>query len=116
MKPKYLADGPSQKDVLDVVMQMAEALGPEVFVRQSRALQRRPDQQATLRRCRLPTLVLCGAEDTLCPVKRHEFMAELMPQAQLVVIAGAGHLPPLEQPDATTQALRDWMALPYVLR
>lgn len=116
MKPKYLADGPSQKDVLDVVMQMAEALGPEVFVRQSRALQRRPDQQATLRRCRLPTLVLCGAEDTLCPVKRHEFMAELMPQAQLVVIDRAGHLPPLEQPDATTQALRDWMALPYVLR
>ncbi len=116
MKPKYLADGPAQKDVLDLVMQMAETLGPEVFVRQSRALQRRPDQQATLRKCRLPTLVLCGAEDTLCPVKRHEFMAELIPQARLVVVEGAGHLPTLEQPDATTRALRDWMALPYVLR
>lgn len=116
MKPKYLAEGPGQKDVLDLVMQMAEALGPEVFVRQSRALQRRPDQQATLRKCRIPTLVLCGAEDTLCPVKRHEFMAELIPQAQLVVVDGAGHLPPLERPDVTTQALREWMALPYVLR
>jgi pimeloyl-ACP methyl ester carboxylesterase len=115
MKPRYLAAGPAQAEVLDLVMRMAEDLGPDVFVRQSRALQRRPDQQATLRRCRLPTLVLCGAEDTLCPVKRHEFMAELIPQARLVVIDGAGHLPPLEQPEATTQALRDWIALPYVL-
>ena len=116
MKPKYLAPGPGQEAVLDLVMQMADTLGPEVFVRQSRALQRRPDQQATLRKCRVQTLVLCGAHDTLCPVKRHEFMAELIPHATLVVIDGAGHLPPLEQPDATTQALRDWMAQPYVLR
>ncbi len=112
MKPKYLAPGPGHQQVLDVVMEMAETLGPDVFVRQSRALQRRPDQQATLRKCRLPTLVLCGAHDVLCPVKRHEFMAELIPQAQLVVLPDAGHLPPLEQPQETTQALRHWMAQP----
>jgi pimeloyl-ACP methyl ester carboxylesterase len=116
MKPKYLAPGPGQQQVLDMVMDMAETLGPEVFVRQSRVLQRRPDQQASLRKCRVPTLVLCGAHDMLCPVRRHEFMAELIPNAQLVVIEDAGHLPPLEKPEETTQALRAWMAQPYVLR
>lgn len=110
MKPNYLAPGSSQQGVLELVMDMADALGPEVFVRQSRALQRRQDQQSVLRKCKVPALVLCGAHDALCPVKRHEFMAELMPTAVLRVLEHSGHLPSLEQPSETTQALRDWMA------
>jgi pimeloyl-ACP methyl ester carboxylesterase len=116
MTPNYLAPGPHQEPVLDLVMDMADALGPEVFVRQSRALQRRRDQQSTLRKIKMPTLVLCGAHDALCPVKRHEFMAELIPYADLCVIEDAGHLPTLEQPEVTTEALRRWMAKPFVLR
>ncbi|WP_298838834.1 alpha/beta fold hydrolase [uncultured Roseobacter sp.] len=116
MKPKYLAPGPHRQAVLDLVMDMADALGPEVFVRQSRALQRRRDQQKTLRQCKVPALVLCGAHDVLCPVKRHEFMSELIPSATLRVLDHSGHLPPLEQPAETTAALREWMALPLVLR
>lgn len=112
MKPNYLAPGPYRSEVLDLVMDMARALGPEVFVRQSRALQRRPDQQTTLRKSDIPALILCGVHDALCPVKRHEVMAELMPNAELVVIDDAGHLPTLEQPDKTTAALRDWMRAP----
>lgn len=115
MKPNYLAPGPHRGDVLDLVMDMAEALGPEVFVRQSRALQRRPDQQTTLRKCRAPALVLCGAHDTLCPVKRHEFMAELIPNATLRVMEHSGHLPTLEQPAETTRALREWLEQPMIL-
>lgn len=116
MKPNYLAPGPQRSDVLELVMDMAENLGPEVFIRQSRALQRRRDQQAVLRKCRAPTLVMCGAHDQLCPVKRHQFMAELIPFAELVVLENAGHLPTLEQPAETTAALRRWLAQPLVLR
>jgi pimeloyl-ACP methyl ester carboxylesterase len=116
MKPNYLAPGPQRVEVLNLVMDMADFLGPEAFVRQSRALQRRRDQQSTLRKCRVPALVLCGEYDALCPVKRHTFMAELIPYAELKVISGAGHLPTLEQPDATTAALRDWLAQPFVLQ
>lgn len=116
MKPNYLAPGPYRGEVLDLVMDMAEVLGPEVFIRQSRALQRRKDQQATLRKCKVPTLVLCGAHDALCPVKRHTFMAELIPYAELVVLEDSGHLPTLEQPAETTAALRAWMRQPLVLR
>lgn len=109
MKPNYLAPGPYRGEVLALVMEMARTLGPEVFIRQSRALQRRKDQQATLRKCRVPALVLCGAHDALCPPKRHEFIAELMETAQLCVLEHSGHLPTLEQPDETTAALRAWM-------
>ena len=110
------APGPARAGVLAQVMAMAMALGPEVFVRQSRALQRRKDQQATLRRVRQPVLILCGEHDSLIPVKRHEVMAELVPFPRLEVIAGAGHLPTLEQPEAVTLALRNWLRQPLVLR
>lgn len=109
MKPNYLADGPGQRAILDLCMEMALALGPQVFIRQSRALRDRPDRQDTLRAVTVPTLVLCGAEDRLCPLDRHVLMRDLIPGAQLAVIPGAGHLPTLEQPGRTTAALADWL-------
>jgi pimeloyl-ACP methyl ester carboxylesterase len=116
MKPAYLAPGPGRAAVLKTVMDMALDLGPEVFARQSRALQRRPDQQKTLRAVRVPTLILCGRHDGLCPVRRHEFMAELMPGATLEIIEDAGHLPTLETPEATTAALRRWLTDTLLLK
>lgn len=114
--PAALAPSPYRNEVMALVTEMAQTLGPEVYIRQARAMQRRKDKQGTLRRCRVPALILCGAHDTLFPVKRHEFMAELIPYAQLRVLEGSGHLPTLEQPDETTAALREWLAQPYVLR
>lgn len=112
MRPEFLAPGPGRAAILSQLYQMGLDLGPEVFLRQSRALQRRRDQQGTLRKCKVPTLVLCGEADTMTPVKRHTFMAELIPDARLEVIAGAGHVPVLEQPEATTRVLRGWLEQP----
>ena len=109
MKPHYLAAGPRRTDLLDLCLAMARDLGPEVFLRQSRALMHRPDQTATLAAFRGPALVLMGEEDRLCPIDRHRLMADLMPQARLEIVPGAGHLPPLEQPEATNAALRAWL-------
>lgn len=116
MKPAYLAPGPQRLEVMRVVMAMATDLGPDRFVQQSRALQRRRDQQGTLRKVKCPTLVLCGAHDTLCPPARHELMATLIDGARLEVIEEAGHLPTLEAPEVVTDLLRDWLGLPMVLR
>ena len=110
MKPNYLAPGPGKAAILDLCMDMALSLGPQVFARQSRALRDRGDQQATLAGFAGPALVLMGEQDRLCPLDRHQAMQSLMPQSRLVIIPGAGHLPPLEQPDATLRALRDWLA------
>lgn len=107
-----LAPGPQRIPILNDMLQMALELGPDLFVRQMRALQRRPDQQGTLRRISMPTLVLCGAHDTLTPARKHEFMAEMIPEANLRVIETAGHLPTLETPQDTTQAMMDWLNIP----
>lgn len=109
LKPRYLAPGAGRAAVLGTVMEMARALGPDVFVRQSRALQKRPDQQATLRKIAVPTLVLCGRHDRLCDVRRHQFIRDLVPGATLEIVEEAGHLPTLEQPEATTAALERWL-------
>jgi pimeloyl-ACP methyl ester carboxylesterase len=116
MKPDFLAPGPGRMAVLGLMAEMARDLGPDVFLRQVRALQRRRDAQAVLRKCKVPTLVLCGRHDGLTPVKRHTFMAELIPYARLQIIEEAGHIPTLEAPDATTEALRTWLGQPFVLQ
>lgn len=116
LRTDYLAATPERLEILALWRQMALDQGVEGFVRQSRAMQRRPDQQATLRRARVPALLICGEEDNLTPVRRHEFIATLMPRAELTVIDGAGHLPMLERPDLVTEALRQWLAKPLLLR
>ncbi|WP_422378396.1 alpha/beta fold hydrolase [Roseibium sp.] len=109
LKPNYLANGPLRQDVLDLCMEMALDLGPDVFERQSRALQSRPDQQETLKSVTCPTLILMGAEDRLCPRDRHELMHDLIKGSTFHVIDGAGHLPTLEQPDAVNFAFKTWL-------
>lgn len=110
MKPNYLADTPNRAAILDLCMEMALALGPDAFLRQSAALRDRQDRQDVLRAVDVPTLVLCGREDRLCPIERHELMQSLISSSRLVIIDGAGHLPTLERPEETTAALLDWLA------
>ena len=95
--PHYLAKTPFKAHILELMVDMALSLGPEVFVRQSRALQKRRDQQSLLRNIKCPTLNLCGARDQIAQPKCHEFMAAFIEPAELVVIGNAGHLPTLEQ-------------------
>ena len=109
MKPNYLSDGPNQGAILDLCMAMAESLGPEVFERQSRAVQQRNDQQETLGKVQVPTLIMCGEDDSLCPPQRHQLMHELVKNSTLRIILGAGHLPTLEQPERSTEALKNWL-------
>ena len=109
MKPNYLAEGPNKKAILNLCMDMAEALGPQAFIDQSIALQVRPDQRETLKNVQVPTLIVCGEHDSLCPLEKHQLMHSLIVQSKLSVISGAGHLPTLEQPALTNQELREWL-------
>lgn len=109
MMPYYLTDGPRNIEILDLCMEMALSLGKEVFQNQSLALADRPDQQDTLRAYDGPALVLCGRDDALCPVARHELMHDLIAGSTLCIVEGAGHLPTLEQPEETSAALAAWL-------
>lgn len=113
---RALASSPARDEILALVEDMAFAMGPEVFITQSRALQRRRDQQKTLRRAAIPALILAGAQDGLVSVRRQSFMADLMPTARVQVIEGAGHLLPLERPEAVSKALEAFFNSPLILR
>lgn len=114
--PAYVGQGVRQKAAKAELQDMALSLGPEVYARQERAMQRRRDQQATLRRITQPTLVLAGSHDAVVPAKRQEFVAELIPYAKFTALEEVGHMSMLEDPEGVTEALYDWMRQPLVLR
>ncbi|MEX1058462.1 MAG: alpha/beta hydrolase, partial [Natronospirillum sp.] len=110
MAPKYTNARTTECRHLETVMAMAEALGPEVFIRQSRALRDRPDQIPTLRSLKgLPGIALAGTEDQLCPPDRHRAIAQAMPDCELILLLGVGHLTTLDAPKSVNQALHAWL-------
>ena len=111
-----LGDTPDRGAVLDLVLDMAFGLGEGVYLRQTRAMQRRPDQQKTLRRTTIPALFLAGEADTVVSRRRQEFARDLMPSSALKIIPASGHLPMLENPDAVTTAIEEFLAGPMILR
>lgn len=113
-----MAPSDAQGAVHGDLVAMAEELGPEVFVRHMRALQRRADLQRTLRALKIPVLILGGRHDRLCPPRRQEFMAGLAWTARLVLLEEAGHVPMLESPQAVNAALDAWLVrqAPLTLR
>jgi pimeloyl-ACP methyl ester carboxylesterase len=111
-----IAESPWREEIMALVQDMALGLGEGVYLRQSRALQRRPDQQKTMRKVRLPALVLAGRQDPLMPLRRQEFTATLMPYGQFQIVEDAGHLAPLEQPEAVSAAVEAFLNGPMMLR
>jgi pimeloyl-ACP methyl ester carboxylesterase len=87
---------------------MADETGPEAFIRQQQAIIGRPDSRPGLAAVGCPTLVLVGDDDQLTPPAWSEEIAAGIPGARLVVVAGAGHLSPLDQPGEVTRALLAW--------
>ena len=56
-----------------------------------------------------PTVVVCGRQDRMTPVKYSEYLASKIANARLVVVEGAGHSVMIEQPDAVNRALVEFM-------
>ncbi|QNP64792.1 alpha/beta fold hydrolase [Streptomyces genisteinicus] len=55
----------------------------------------------------LPVLVLAGDKDLVTPTSHSEAIADLLPEAELVIVPDGGHLVMLEHPEAVTDRLAD---------
>jgi 2-keto-3-deoxy-L-rhamnonate aldolase RhmA/pimeloyl-ACP methyl ester carboxylesterase len=88
---------------------MARAVGPRGLRRQLAAQASRPDSRPWLAAITVPTLVLTGTEDAICPRELQEELVAGIPRARHVVVEGAGHMAPLEDPAAVTAHLQHWL-------
>ncbi len=111
MKPAYLYDSPYKTFYLKFIMVMALDLGAEVFIKQSKALINRPDQTSTLGKLDIPTALIFGEEDQLCPPEYHHAMKGLIPHAKLFGIRKSGHMVMIEQTNQFNKALEEWLKL-----
>jgi pimeloyl-ACP methyl ester carboxylesterase len=102
-------DNTGNQAIRDFSLRMAIANGPEVYVRQQQAIITRSDSTPDLAGIRVPTTIIVGEADSITPLADAQAMAAAIPDAQLVVIAGAGHMSPTEQPQAVAQALLGWL-------
>jgi len=96
-----------QRSVMHRLTSMVMRQTPESFAAQTQALLRRPDAEPLLPTIRVPTLLLSGSMDTWSPVSQHAFMQRMIPASILVEVADAGHMAPIEQPEAVANALRE---------
>jgi pimeloyl-ACP methyl ester carboxylesterase len=97
------------RQLTNAIVSMAGRVGQDAFMRQETAIMARPDSRDDLRRITCPTLVLCGRQDTLTPLELHEEMVSRIPNARLAIIEDCGHMSAMEQPQAVTALLRDWL-------
>jgi pimeloyl-ACP methyl ester carboxylesterase len=88
-----------------VKQQSAEAIRGAVV-----RMMNRPDATATLSGLTIPALVMVGEEDTLTPVAEAQKIASATPNAELVIIPRAGHLPSLEQPEPFNLAMASFLS------
>jgi pimeloyl-ACP methyl ester carboxylesterase len=70
----------------------------------------RADSTPTLREIRVPTLIVCGAEDVLTPPAEAEAMRRAIAGSRLEIIPKAGHLANLEDPAAYNAVLATFLA------
>lgn len=67
------------------------------------------DTVSRLGRIQAPTLVVTGDQDAMAPVANSRLLAERIPDAELVLVEGAGHAYLLEQPERSRDLLADWV-------
>ncbi|CAO3445893.1 alpha/beta fold hydrolase [Azospirillum largimobile] len=103
--PGRMADDAFVRSVLDQM----ERVGVDAYAREQEAIINRPDSRPGLAAIRCPTLVVCGRQDALTPPALHEEMADAIPGARLVLVEDCGHLSAMEQPQAVTALMRDWL-------
>jgi pimeloyl-ACP methyl ester carboxylesterase len=96
--------------VMPALKAMVQRSTAESFAGQVNALLQRPDARPVLPSITVPTLLLSGTNDTWSSLSQHADMQRSVSRSTLVEIAGAGHMSPIERPDAVARALKSWLS------
>lgn len=110
MTPKLFAPGfPKDDPIVEQVRNIILSTKPTGIIGALKGMAARPDSSQLLPGITVPVLLLTGDKDQLIPSQRSEIMAADIKIGSLVTVENAGHLPMMEQPHATTMAIRKFL-------
>jgi sigma-B regulation protein RsbQ len=99
-----VAVGPSHSAAIDDFREELRALRPDIALTMAQLLFSM-DLRPELDGYTTPTTIIQPSADPVVPVAIGEFLAERWPQAELVVIDSAGHLPHVTAPEKVAEVL-----------
>lgn len=102
-------DNLGDKDLEAVIAAMARDAGADRLASQSEVAIHRADSRPRLKGITVPTLILAGADEQVCPLEAHQELADGIAGARFFTIPGAGHFAPLENPAAVARHIRQWL-------
>ncbi|GGD65421.1 alpha/beta fold hydrolase [Erythrobacter arachoides] len=91
---------------------MSLGKGQALFDAHIKALLGRPPIAGMLPDLACPVLVMTGENDDWAPPEQHRAIADAVPDAELVIVPGAGHMVMREAPEAVNAAIASWLARP----
>ena len=102
-------DNASDGELRDLITAMARDAGADRLAAQAEVAINRADSRPRLREIAVPTVVLAGESEQVCPLAAHAELAAGIAGARYFTIPKAGHFAPLENPAAVARHVRDWL-------
>ena len=111
MLPKLLAPATRKgtPDLVEVVRRMILSTDPAGIAAALRGMAARADSRALLPQINVPALLIVGVNDTITPPDQMLAMAEPMRKSEVAEIPDAGHLAPMENPEAVNDTLVEFL-------
>jgi pimeloyl-ACP methyl ester carboxylesterase len=96
-------------EIRRVIIEERMQIGPAVMLNDLLACDKF-DIMDRVHNIKLPTLIICGSEDEMTPVKYAHYLADKIEAAGEVIVNGAGHWVPTEKPKEVNQAIESFLA------
>jgi 3-oxoadipate enol-lactonase len=98
LKNVFCADSRThRKELIHQVKDVVLSTSPETIIATLTALAERADMTSSLKFITIPTLIICGKEDSMTPPNQAEALHIAIKNSRLHIIENAGHLSNLEQ-------------------
>lgn len=110
--PPMIAEVNRVPDIYDPLKAMCMDQTQEKYDVQITALLDRPEVESLLPQITCPTMVMTGRLDEWSPPAQHEGIAKAIPNSELIIVEGAGHMIQYEAPDAVNAAIDNWRKTP----
>lgn len=99
---------PGFESILEIVHQDSKGLNPDFLTPYFNRLPN-IDIRDSLAKIAVPTLVLAGKNDPIVPHQQSTLIAENVPNSELYLIDGCGHLPMFEKPAEYNRIITEWI-------